>query len=204
MIRNKKDKNFLNITEKHDTELQNNKLLGFWIYLMSDCIIFAIMFAVYAIYSSHVSQYLIHLNFFKLHFILLETLILLISSLSCGIMSIAASQKKIKKFFLYLFLTFILGVFFICMESYEFYELIMNNFGPSRHAFFSAFFTLVGIHGLHVFFGLIWILAISYQVIKLGFTSFVGMRITCFSLFWHFLDIIWVCVFTFVYLNGVI
>ncbi|CAL4324786.1 cytochrome o ubiquinol oxidase subunit III [Buchnera aphidicola] len=204
MIRNKKINNCLNSTEKHHLDVRNNKLLGFWIYLMSDCIIFAILFAVYAIYSSSVSKYLIHLNFFKLSFILLETFILLISSLSCGIMGIAVSKKEIKKFFLYLFLTFVLGLLFVCMESYEFYELVMKNLGPSRHAFFSAFFTLVGIHGLHVFFGLMWILTIFYQVKKIGFTDCVCTRITCFSFFWHFLDIIWVCVFTFVYLNGVI
>ncbi|WP_422667363.1 cytochrome c oxidase subunit 3 [Buchnera aphidicola] len=204
MIKNKIKNIVLNTHNIHEKELENNKLLGFWIYLMSDCIIFAIMFAVYSIYFSNVSIGLIPKYFFKLYFILAETFILLLSSLSCGMMSIFLSKKTIKKCFLYLILTFILGLFFILMEMYEFYDLIINHFGPNKHAFFSVFFTLIGMHGIHIFCGLIWMLFLFYQLVKLNLTNTIRIRFLCFSLFWHFLDIIWVCIFTFVYLNGVI
>ncbi|MBZ2279413.1 cytochrome c oxidase subunit 3, partial [Buchnera aphidicola] len=166
--------------------------------------VFSVLFAVYAIISSGVSLSSINHDFFNLPIVFFETFLLLLSSLSCGMMIVEMHQKNINLFFIYFLITFLLGFVFISMELIEFYHLIKNNFRPSTHAFCSAFFTLVGTHGLHVFCGLIWMLSIFYQIIKLGITETIRIRILCFSLFWHFLDIIWICVFTFVYLYGAI
>ncbi|CAL4326525.1 cytochrome o ubiquinol oxidase subunit III [Buchnera aphidicola] len=198
-----------NIFSKVDFDVENyksrnNKLFGFWIYLMSDCIMFAVLFAVYAIISSSISIDLISSKIFNLHSILLETFLLLLSSLSCGFIIISMNKKNIKMIYSCLIITFCLGFIFLFMEINEFYELIKKCFGPDQNAFFSIFFTLVGTHGIHIFFGLIFILSIIYQIKILGLTNSVCTRILCFSLFWHFLDIIWICVFTLVYLNGVL
>lgn len=185
-------------------KIKNNRLFGFWIYLMSDCIMFAVLFAIYAIISSNTSMNFIDNKIFNLSYVFIETFILLLSSLSCGILTITINNKNIVKVYLYLLLTFFLGSIFLLMEISEFYHLFLKNYGPSHSAFFSIFFTLVGTHGIHVFFGLIFILSILYQLFNLGITDFIRIRILCFGLFWHFLDIIWICVFTFVYLNGAI
>ncbi|QCI21181.1 cytochrome o ubiquinol oxidase subunit III [Buchnera aphidicola (Hyperomyzus lactucae)] len=203
MINNKKNNIILNFNTE-DKKLDNNKLFGLWIYLMSDCIMFAVLFAVYAIISSNLSINLISNKIFNLSFILLETFVLLLSSLSCGLIVIAMNRKNMKMLYLSLIITFCLGFIFLSMEINEFYELIIRNLSPDKHAFFSIFFTLVGTHGVHIFFGLIFILSIFYQLKKLGLTNSIYTRILCFSIFWHFLDIIWICVFTFVYLNGAI
>lgn len=205
MIENKINNMTLNINEKvYDTKLEDRKLFGLWIYLMSDCIMFAVFFAVYAIVSSNISISLISKEIFNLPSILLETLLLLLSSLSCGCIIIAMNQKNIKMIYSYLIITFCLGCAFLFMEINEFHELIIKNLGPDKNAFFSIFFTLVATHGIHIFFGLILILSIIYQIKRLGLTNSICTRILCLSVFWHFLDIIWICVFTFIYLNGAI
>jgi cytochrome o ubiquinol oxidase subunit 3 len=203
MINHKENDITLNVNTENK-KLDNNKLFGLWIYLMSDCIMFAVLFAVYAIISSNIPINLISNKIFNLSFILLETFVLLLSSLSCGLIVIAMNQKNIKMIYLFLTITFCLGLLFLSMEINEFYELMERHLGPDKHAFFSIFFTLVGTHGIHIFFGLIFILSIFYQIQKLGLTDSIRTRISCFSVFWHFLDIIWICVFTFVYLNGAI
>ncbi|ACL30264.1 cytochrome o ubiquinol oxidase subunit III [Buchnera aphidicola str. APS (Acyrthosiphon pisum)] len=205
MIENKFNNTILNSNSStHDKISETKKLFGLWIYLMSDCIMFAVLFAVYAIVSSNISINLISNKIFNLSSILLETFLLLLSSLSCGFVVIAMNQKRIKMIYSFLTITFIFGLIFLLMEVHEFYELIIENFGPDKNAFFSIFFTLVATHGVHIFFGLILILSILYQIKKLGLTNSIRTRILCFSVFWHFLDIIWICVFTFVYLNGAI
>lgn len=191
----------LNVEEK---KTENNKLFGLWIYLMSDCIMFAVLFAVYAIISSNISTNLVYNKIFNLASVFLETFLLLLSSLSCGFVVLAMNKKNIKMIYSYLIITFILGLIFLLIEFNEFYDLLVNNFGPDQHAFFSIFFTLVGTHGVHIFFGLILIISIVCQIKKLGLTNSICTRILCLSIFWHFLDIIWICVFTFVYLNGAI
>nr|WP_261979411.1 cytochrome o ubiquinol oxidase subunit III [Buchnera aphidicola] len=175
-----------------------------WIYLMSDSIIFAVLFAMYVIIASNIPINFISNKIFNLYFVLLETFVLLISSLSCGFIVIAMNQKNIKMIFSFLLITFCLGSVFLFMELNEFYDLILKDCSPDKHAFFSIFFTLVGTHGIHVLFGLIFILSIFYQIKKLGLTNSICTRILCFNMFWHFLDIIWICVFTFVYLSGAV
>ncbi|QIE02154.1 cytochrome o ubiquinol oxidase subunit III [Buchnera aphidicola] len=183
---------------------ENNKLFGLWIYLMSDCILFAVLFAIYSIISSNIEINVISNKLFNLSSVLLETCLLLISSLSSGLIVISIQQKKIKTLCLYLMITFCLGLSFLFLEIHEFYELIINNFGPNQHALFSIFFTLVGMHGIHIFFGLVLIISILYQIKKLGLTNNIYTRVLCLSIFWHFLDIIWICIFTFIYLSGCI
>nr|WP_144011089.1 cytochrome o ubiquinol oxidase subunit III [Buchnera aphidicola] len=183
---------------------ENNKLFGLWIYLMSDCIMFAVLFSIYAIISSNIDINIISNKIFNLSYVLLETFLLLLSSLSSGLTVTSMYKNKINMLFLYLILTFCLGLMFIFLEIYEFYKLIIDNLGPNQHALFSIFFTLVGMHGIHIFFGLILILSILYQIQKLGLTNIIYTRILCFNIFWHFLDIIWICIFTFIYLNGCI
>ncbi|QIQ42034.1 MAG: cytochrome o ubiquinol oxidase subunit III [Buchnera aphidicola (Microlophium carnosum)] len=205
MIENKINHTTLNINLRvHDKKLESNKLFGLWIYLMSDCIMFAVLFAVYAVISSNISIDLISNKIFNLPSVLLETFLLLLSSLSCGFIVFAMNQKYIKMIYSFLMITFFLGFVFLFMEIYEFYELIIKDFGPDKNAFFSIFFTLIATHGIHIFFGLILIMSIIYQIKRLGLTHSVRVRILCLSVFWHFLDIIWICIFTFVYLNGAI
>lgn len=205
MIENKINNIRLNVNLKvHDNKLEDKKLFGLWIYLMSDCIMFAVLFAVYAIISSNISIDLIDNKIFNLSSVLLETFLLLLSSLSCGFIVFSMHQKNMKMIYSCLIVTFCLGFIFLYMEINEFYELIIKNLGPDKNAFFSIFFTLIATHGIHIFFGLILILSIIYQMKRLGLTHSVCTRILCLSIFWHFLDIIWICVFTFVYLNGAI
>lgn len=205
MIENKINDMKLNTFVKvHNIKSEANKLFGLWIYLMSDCIMFAVLFAVYAIVSSNISINLISNEVFNLSSVLLETFLLLLSSLSCGFVVIAMNQTRTKMIYSYLIITFCLGFIFLFMEINEFYELIIKDFGPDKNAFFSIFFTLIATHGVHIFFGLILILSIIYQIQKLGLTYPIRTRILCLSIFWHFLDIIWICIFTFVYLNGAI
>lgn len=206
MIDNKINHVISNVTTLNidKTKSESNKLFGLWIYLMSDCIMFAVLFAVYTIVSSNISIDLIGSKIINLSYVLSETFLLLLSSLSCGFVVISMNQKHIKMIYSYLIITFCLGAIFLFMEIYEFHELLVKHLGPDKNAFFSIFFTLIATHGIHIFFGLILILSILYQIAKLGLTNSICTRILCLSIFWHFLDIIWICVFTFVYLNGAV
>lgn len=184
--------------------LKNNRLFGLWIFLMSDCIMFAVLFSMYAVISENVYNALENEHFLNLFSVFLETFVLLLSSLSCGLIVVSMQKEKIKMLVFYFLMTFFLGLVFLLVEINEFCELIEKSYSPSQHALFSIFFALVGMHGMHIFFGLVLILSILYQIKKLGLTDTIQIRILCFSLFWHFLDIIWICIFTFVYLNRAI
>ncbi|ANZ22806.1 cytochrome o ubiquinol oxidase subunit III [Buchnera aphidicola (Diuraphis noxia)] len=204
MIKNKTNNLKLDEVSIEEKNRESNKLFGVWVYLLSDCIMFAVLFAIYAIISSNVPFKLLDNKVFNLSSIFLETLLLLFSSLSCGLVVTAMNKKNIQRIYLYLITTFLLGLLFLYIEIKEFYELSINNFSPDQNAFFSIFFTLIGTHGVHIFFGLILIISIMFQIKKLGLTNSICTRILCFNVFWHFLDIIWICIFTFVYLNGAI
>lgn len=188
----------------HMHEIAENKKFGFWIYLMSDCILFASLFATYAVLANGTAGGPSGKDIFELPFVFVETMFLLASSLTFGMGMIAFKQQNLEGVKKYLGLTFVCGFAFICMEIYEFHVLIEEGFGPDRSAFLSAFFGLVATHGLHVTFGLIWLATCYVQLSKQGLTPNMQMRLSCLSLFWHFLDIIWICVFTFVYLMGVL
>lgn len=179
-----------------------NKVFGFWIYLMSDCILFATLFATYAVLSNSVAGGPTGKEIFALPFILVETFFLLFSSITYGMAILAMYRGDKSRVNVWLGLTFLFGLGFICMELYEFHHLIAEGYGPDRSAFLSGFFTLVGTHGLHVTSGLIWILVMMVQVSRRGLTPVNQTRLQCLSLFWHFLDVVWICVFTVVYLMG--
>lgn len=179
-----------------------NKVFGFWIYLMSDCIIFATLFATYAVMVNNTAGGPAGKDIFELPFVLVETALLLLSSITYGMAVIAMNNQNKGSVISWLALTFLFGAGFIGMEIYEFHHLIKEGFGPDRSGFLSAFFTLVGTHGLHVTSGLIWMAVMMFQVSKRGLTATNRTRIMCLSLFWHFLDVVWICVFTVVYLMG--
>ena len=176
---------------------------GFWIFLLSDIVMFSAFFASYAVLAGNTNGGPSGRTVFDLNNVAVETACLLISSFSCGMASIAAGVRSKLAFYVMMLVTFAFGVAFISLEIREFVSLIQAGDGPSRSAFLSAFFALVGCHGAHVSAGLLWLLTMIAQVFAKGFRPEILRRILCFSLFWHALDIIWVAVFTVVYLLGV-
>ena len=189
-------------TEPHHHEEGASTTIGFWIYLMSDALIFASLFATYVVLSGGTYGGPTAKELFELPFVAWETALLLTSSLTFGLGMIAMHRKQVGQMFLWLAVTWLLGFGFMCMEVYEFQHLIHQGYGPDRSAFLSAFFALVGTHGLHVSAGLLWLLVMFVQLKKYGLTPTNKTRMACLSLFWHFLDLIWIGVFSVVYLNG--
>jgi cytochrome o ubiquinol oxidase subunit III len=178
---------------------------GFWIYLMSDLILFTALFAAFAVFASSYAGGPTGRDLFHLPYLLGETLLLLFSSATYGLSMLALHNGRKGLVLTGLTVTFFLGFSFISMELNEFHQMIIDGNGPERSAFLSAFFTLVGTHGLHVTFGLIWMaVMIGQVVVKELTTTPVQSRLMRLSMFWHFLDIIWIGVFSIVYLMGVI
>jgi cytochrome o ubiquinol oxidase subunit 3 len=177
---------------------------GFWIYLMSDLIIFATLFATFIVLGHNYAGGPTGKELFDLPYLLGETLFLLCSSVTYGLVMLALDGDKKKWVLIGLVVTFLLGLGFVAMEIHEFYGLVAGGFGPDKSAFLSSFFTLVGTHGTHVTFGLIWMATMMVQVAVQGLTSPVQSRLLRLSMFWHFLDIIWIGIFSLVYLMGVV
>jgi cytochrome o ubiquinol oxidase subunit III len=175
---------------------------GFWIFLLSDIIMFAAFFATYAVQSSATAGGPSGKDLFDLGNVAIETALLLASSFTCGLASIGAQRRRALWFQAAMAATAVLGAAFIFLEVREFVGLVAQGAGPQRSGFLSAFFTLVGCHGLHVSLGLLWLLTMMAQVFAKGFRADIMRRVLCFSLFWHALDIIWVALFTVVYLIG--
>ena len=176
---------------------------GFWIFLLSDIVMFSAFFATYAVLVKETAGGPSGAELFDLRNTAIETACLLLSSFACGIASIGAQMRRGLWFYGGMAVTFVLGAAFITLELREFAGLIAQGAGPTRSAFLSAFFTLVGCHGLHVTAGLLWLLTMMAQVFAKGYRPDILRRMLCFSLFWHALDIIWVALFTVVYLMGV-
>ena len=177
---------------------------GFWVFLLSDIVMFSALFAAHAVLASHTAGGPTARQLFHLPRVALETGLLLASSFSCGMLSIATSVRHKPAIYAAAAVTFALGAAFIGLEINDFNGLVAQGFGPSRSAFLSSYFTLVGAHGAHVTAGLIWLLVMMAQVATRGFRPSTLRRLYCFTLFWHALDIVWVAVFTIVYLKGVI
>ncbi len=177
-------------------------VLGFWIYLMSDCLLFAALFATYSVLGREFAGGPTGKELFDLSYVLLETLCLLASSFTYGMVIVALKAGNRGRVLGFLLLTFVLGLGFVGMELKEFARMIGEGAGPGRSAFLSSFFTLVGTHGLHVTSGLIWMAVMMVQASLRQFDTVLPTRLACLSLFWHFLDIIWIGVFTIVYLTG--
>ena len=176
---------------------------GFWIFLLSDIIMFAALFASYAVLVRSTAGGPGGAQLFNQVTVAIETVCLLVSSYTCGLMSLAINSRYRLGTYLGAILTFALGAAFLTLEIREFSDMIARGATPERSAFLSAFFTLVGCHGLHVTLGLIWLVVMMVQVAAMGFVPAVERRLLCFSLFWHALDIVWVGLFTVVYLMGV-
>jgi cytochrome o ubiquinol oxidase subunit III len=171
---------------------------GFWLFLLSDIVIFASLFATYAVLSNATAGGPAGRDIFELKGVFIETCCLLASSFTCGLMLIAARRRQTGQFYLWALVTWVLGAAFIGLEVTEFSGLVAKGFGPTHSAFLSAFFTLVGTHGCHVSSGLLWLLVMIAQVATLGLRATVVRRLFCFSLFWHALDLVWIGVFTIV------
>jgi cytochrome o ubiquinol oxidase subunit III len=189
------------VTEHHP---ENGTLLGFWLYLMSDCLIFACLFAVYAVLGRSYAGGPTGAELFDLPLVAVNTSLLLLSSITYGFAMLESQKKRVRSTLVWLAITGVLGAGFLGLELYEFSHLIHQGAGPQRSAFLTAFFTLVGTHGLHVTFGIIWLVTLMFQVGRHGLSVENGRRLMCLSMFWHFLDVIWIGVFTFVYLMGVL
>ncbi|AHG21437.1 cytochrome o ubiquinol oxidase subunit III [Chania multitudinisentens RB-25] len=179
------------------------KVFGFWIYLMSDCILFASLFATYAVLVNGTAGGPSGKDIFDLKLVLVETFLLLFSSITYGMAMIGMNKGHASSVNRWLMLTFLFGFGFVAIEVYEFHLLISEGFGPDRSAFLSSYFALVGTHGIHVSAGLIWLVVLMIQVSKRGLNPTNKTRLMCLSLFWHFLDVVWICLFTVVYLLGV-
>jgi cytochrome o ubiquinol oxidase subunit 3 len=176
---------------------------GFWLYLMSDLVLFATLFATFVVLGHNYAGGPTGKELFDLPYVLGETLLLLFSSVAYGLVMPALHDEKKKWVLIALSITFLLGLGFILMEIGEFRSMIIEGHGPDRSAFLSTFFTLVGTHGLHVTFGLIWIAVMIGQVAIKGLTPPVQSRLIRLGMFWHFLDLIWIGIFSIVYLMGV-
>src|ERR1700752_1635918 len=175
---------------------------GFWVFLLSDIVMFSAIFATYAVLVHATAGGPTGAQLFNQTSVAIETACLLASSYTCGLMSLAIGARRYAATYLAALVTFALGAAFLVLELREFAGMIAVGAGPQRSAFLSAFFALVGCHGLHVAAGLVWLVVMMAQVAIKGFRSTVERRLLCFALFWHALDIIWVWLFTVVYLMG--
>ena len=189
--------------EPHHPE-GSSTMLGFWLYLMSDCLIFAMLFATYGVLGTSYAGGPGPKELFELPLVALNTATLLFSSITYGFAMLAMTDGKKGATQGWLAITGLFGLAFLGIEMYEFAHLIMEGAGPQRSAFLSSFFILVGTHGLHVTFGIIWLVTLMVQVQQKGLIAANQRRLMCLSLFWHFLDVIWIVVFTFVYLMGML
>ncbi len=183
---------------------ENGTLLGFWLYLMSDCLVFACLFAAYAVLGRSYAGGPSGAELFDLPLVAMNTALLLLSSITYGFAMLESQRKRLNSTLLWLGVTGLLGAGFIALELTEFSHLIHEGAGPQRSAFLTSFFALVGTHGLHVTFGIIWLVTLMFQLNRHGLIPENRRRLMCLSMFWHFLDVIWIGVFTFVYLMGVL
>lgn len=184
---------------KHD----DKTLLGFWMFIMTDVIIFSSLFATYAVLRNNTAGGPADSDIFNLPFVLNETIILLVSSLTSGLMLLSALRGSRSLAIFWLVVTTLLGASFLALELHEFNLLLAEGHSWQTSGFLSAYFTLVGTHGAHITAGLIWSIVLLFVIIKQGLGSFTLKRLTLFSYFWHFLDIVWIFIFTIVYLLGV-
>ncbi len=192
----------LAVEEDHHPE--NGTLLGFWIYLMSDCLIFAALFATYAVLGTSYAGGPSQAELFKLPTVALNTSMLLLSSITYGFAMLAMAKGNKGATLIWLGITGLFGAAFVGLELQEFAELFRDGATPQRSAFLSSFFALVGTHGLHVSVGIVWLITLMVQIGRKGLIQANRRRLMCLSLFWHFLDVIWIGVFSFVYLIGVL
>ena len=183
---------------------ENGALLGFWLYLMSDCLVFACLFASYGVLGRNYGAGPSGADLFDLSIVAVNTSLLLLSSITYGFAVLEMQRNRRGATLAWLAVTGLLGAGFVGVELREFAHLIQEGAGPQRSAFLSSFFTLVSTHGLHVTFGIVWLVTMMIQVGRHGLIAANKRRLMCLSMFWHFLDVVWIGVFTFVYLMGVL
>jgi cytochrome o ubiquinol oxidase subunit 3 len=186
----------------HHLEADARTVFGFWIYIMSDCFLFAALFIVYAVLHNNTFGGLSAHDIFNLPFVLVETLILLSSSFTYGLTMLAVHRHRKNTALVLIAITILLGLSFVSLEITEFSHLLADGTSWTRSGFLSAFFTLVGTHALHVSLGLLWMFSLMIQIVDRGLTPHILRKLTALGIFWHFLDIIWIFVFTIVYLLG--
>ncbi len=181
-------------------QADEKSLFGFWVYIMTDCVLFASLFATYAVLHNNTFDGPSAHQLFSMPYALSETLILLTSSFTCGLGVLATRRRQKRQVLGWFIVTFLLGMAFLALELTEFRHLVLEGDSWRRSGFLSAFFTLVSTHGLHIASGLIWTVVLLVQVARRGLKRSVVRRLTMFSLFWHFLDVVWIFIFTVVYL----
>lgn len=188
---------------KHEEhEATDRTLLGFWIYLMTDCVLFASLFASYMVLRGNTFGGPSGRDLFDLNYVMYETMALLVSSFACGLAMINVHRGRRAAALQWFGITFVLGALFLGLELNEFHHLVAEGNSWRRSGFLSGYFTLVATHGLHITVGLLWMVIMMLRVVSKGFTGAVVKRLTMLSLFWHFLDIVWIFIFTIVYLTG--
>ena len=192
-------KNLNNIPDTHQ-DIFSKTIFGFWIYLMTDCLLFTTLFVTYGVFRNSTFGGPLPQELFDLTKAFIETMLLLCSSVTCGFGMLSAVKSNRNKALFWFFITLLLALSFIAMEIMEFGSLVEKGNSWTRSAFLSAFFTLVGTHGLHVSVGALWLVVMMCQLIGEGITVYSFRRLVIFSYFWHFLDLIWIFIFTFVYL----
>ena len=192
------------VADEHDHPPGQSTMLGFWLYLMSDCLIFAMLFATFGVLGTSYAAGPGPKDLFDLKLVALNTAMLLFSSITYGFAMLEMQKGKVGSTQMWLAITGLFGLAFLSIELYEFHHMIHEGAGWWRSAFLSSFFTLVGTPGLHVTFGIIWLVVLMVQVAKFGLIEANQRRLMCLSMFWHFLDVVWIGVFTFVYLMGVV
>jgi len=188
---------------EHEAQADDRVMFGFWVYLMTDLLMFAVLFAVYAVLHGNTLGGPSGKELFSAPLALSETLILLTSSFTCGLGMIAARKGDKDMVLAWFGATFMLGLAFLGLEMYEFGEFIHEGHTMASNAFLSSFFALLGTHGLHITFGLIWMLITLIFIKKRGLNRAMTRKLGLLSLFWHFLDIVWIFIFTVVYLMGI-
>ena len=196
------DRNVFHVEEEEHHE--GSTLLGFWIYLMSDCLVFAVLFATSGVLGRSYAAGPSGADLFDLRLVALNTSMLLLSSITYGFAMLEMAKGKVVPTQTWLAITGLFGAAFVTIELYEFAHLFHEGATPQRSAFLSSFYALVGTHGTHVSFGILWLVVLMIQVAKRGLIPENRRRLMCLSMFWHFLDVVWIGVFTFVYLMGVL
>jgi cytochrome o ubiquinol oxidase subunit 3 len=192
------------VADEHEHPDGGSTMLGFWLYLMSDCLVFAVLFATYGVLGGSYAAGPSPKDLFDLPLVAVNTSMLLLSSITYGFAVLEMQRNRVQAMLFWLVVTGLFGAAFVGIELSEFAHMIHEGATPQRSAFLSSFFTLVGTHGLHVTFGIIWMITLMVQVVRSGLIEANKRRLLCLSMFWHFLDVVWIGVFTFVYLMGVL
>ena len=192
------------VLDEHPHPAGYSTMLGFWIYIMSDCLLFSVLFATYGVLGGNYAAGPSPKDLFDLPLVAVNTTMLLLSSITYGFAMLAMQDNRAGRTQMWLAVTAFFGLCFIGIELYEFADFIRQGATPQRSAFLSSFFTLVGTHGLHVTTGLVWMATLMVQVGQRGLIEANRRRLMCLSMFWHFLDVVWIGVFTFVYLMGML